>query len=120
MEVEDWIARTGKGIILQSTNSEVAGSVEKWLGSTLFEFPPIRAFLKAVDIVTAEKEFHILDAELIAPIEVDVAGETAGVVLKSFIDDAAGCAEGGDAFFVGAGKGASGRQIAGEIGSGGG
>lgn len=115
MEVEDRIARTGKGIILQPTHGEMTSSVEEGLRLTLIEFPSVRAFLKAVDIVTAEKEFHILDADLIAPKEVDVARQTAGVVLKSVIDDAAGCAEGRDALFVGASKGTRRRQITGQV-----
>lgn len=86
VEVEDGIAGTGEGIILQTTDGKVAGSVEDWLGQSAIEFPSVGAFFEAVDIVAAEEEFHILCTDLVAPEEVDVAGQTAGVVLECIVD----------------------------------
>jgi hypothetical protein len=105
MEVEDRITRAGKGIVLQPTDGEVTGGVEEWLGQGAIELPSVGAFLEAVDVVAAEEKFHVLGAHLVAPEEVDVAGEAARVVLEG-VGDAAGEAEGGGGVSVGAGEGA--------------
>jgi hypothetical protein len=81
-KVEERIAGTGEGIILQTTDGKVASSVHVWLGDGGREFPSVGTFFEADDIVAAEEEFHILGAKLVAPEEVDVAGQTAGVVFE--------------------------------------
>jgi hypothetical protein len=86
MEVEGRITGTGEGIILQTTEGKVASRVHEWLGHGGIEFPSVGTFFEAVDIVAAEEEFQILNSSLVAPEEVDVAGQTAGVVAESVGD----------------------------------
>ncbi len=98
MEVEDGITRTGERVILQATNGKVTGSVQKWLGQGAIDLPSVGTFFEAVNIWAAEEVLHILYADLLAPEEVDVAGQTARVVFECLVDGPRG-AEGGDSGF---------------------
>jgi hypothetical protein len=115
MEVEDRVAGAGEGIILQTTDGKVAGGVEEWLRLCAVDFPSVGAFFEAVHVRAAEEVLHILDAELVAPEEVDVAGKAARIVFEGFVDGACS-AVARDLFSGGAGVDADVGHIAGEVG----
>ncbi len=96
VEVEDGIAGTSEGIILEATDGEVTGGVEERLRQGAIEFPSIRTFLEAVDIAAAEEEFNVLGAHLVGPEKIDVARQTAGIVVEG-LADGGGQLIGGDA-----------------------
>jgi hypothetical protein len=86
MEIENWIPWASKGVVLKTTNGEVASSVDERLGYIGRQFPTISAFLKAVDGGTSEQEFDVRYVRLIAPEEIDVASKAARIVVQRRID----------------------------------
>lgn len=88
MEEEDRVAGAGEGIVLETADGEVAGGVEERLGLGAVDLPAVGALFEAVDVIAAQQVLHVRRASLLAPEEVDVAGQAAGVVFEGVLDRA--------------------------------
>jgi hypothetical protein len=87
MQIEDWVSRARKWIILEAADGKVASSVDQRLRLISGEFPAVGALFKAVDVGAGEQELDIGGMRLVAPEEVDVSGQAAWVVLQGWVDE---------------------------------
>jgi hypothetical protein len=64
----------------------VTSGVDERLGYIGWLFPAISAFLKAVDSGASEEEFDVRHVGLVAPEQIEVAGQAARVVIQCRVD----------------------------------
>ena len=96
VHVKDRIAGAGEGVVLQTADGEVAGRVDLGFAASdvpavlrcrVLVLPSVGALFEAPGVGAGQKVLDVASRSLLAPVKIDVARQTARVVLqRAFVD----------------------------------